>query len=141
MELINLFLGHVSDITRDGDVIFYEYVLSWIPLLIQNLGKKDDTALLLVDEQGVTKDFFTDAIYRMFEIYLRANETQFENICGRLDESIEYILLVVFNEFQSMDYKICSKIDERFHQNYFYCEILVIRIKFVKLLKDEIDAS
>jgi hypothetical protein len=55
------------NIICDHNLDLYSYLISRISLLIQKSGRKTETTLVIIGEQGTGKNkFFTDAISKLF---------------------------------------------------------------------------
>jgi phage/plasmid-associated DNA primase len=72
--------------------------------LIQKSEHQIETALVIIGEQGIGKNkFFTDVISKLFGSYAIRNENILRNNINRFNSSIENMILIVCNEFQSID--------------------------------------
>jgi hypothetical protein len=52
LAFIQPILNHLSDIICDGQQEHADYVLDWLALPLQHLGRKTDTAILVMGSQG-----------------------------------------------------------------------------------------
>jgi hypothetical protein len=103
-DIINPFLRHVEEVIADGDGKLYDYILNWISFIVQNPGKKNTTALVIVGDKGTGKgDFFAIPISKLFGGYALQNITSIETITGRFNGSVEGKVLGVCNEMQSVE--------------------------------------
>ncbi|KAA6351661.1 MAG: hypothetical protein EZS28_051834, partial [Streblomastix strix] len=57
---IDQFLGLVKDTISANDERVYEYILNWFSFIVQNVGKKTETAIILKGLQGIGKNVFTN---------------------------------------------------------------------------------
>jgi phage/plasmid-associated DNA primase len=90
----------------------FNYIISWISYIIQKPGKKTETELILIGEQGTGKNkFFTDVISKLFGRYAIQNENNINNIIGRFNSNIENKILVICKELQSIDNNKLSNFD------------------------------
>lgn len=62
----DLFLGHVRDIICNGQVGYYEYLLSWMALAVQSPNHPGETAVVLRGPQGTGKSFFAKMFGSLF---------------------------------------------------------------------------
>jgi hypothetical protein len=103
-EIISPFLNHIFEVICDKNNEPYIYLISWISFLIQNPGRKTETALIIIGEQGTGKNkFFPDVISKLFGRYCISNENNINNIIGRFNSIIENKILIICNELQSID--------------------------------------
>jgi hypothetical protein len=102
--IIKPFLDHIFNIISEHNNDLYNYIFNWISYILQNPGSKKETAFIIIGEQGTSKNkFFTDAISKLFSRYSIANENIINNIIVRFNSSFENKILVICNEFQSLD--------------------------------------
>jgi hypothetical protein len=103
-SVIQPFLDHFLNIICDHDLDLSSYIINWISFLIQKPGRKTETSLVIISEQGTGKNkFFTDVIYNLFGRYYISNENNISGIRGRFNSSTENKILIVCNELQSID--------------------------------------
>ncbi|KAA6359447.1 MAG: hypothetical protein EZS28_045026, partial [Streblomastix strix] len=59
---IEQFLGLVKDTISANDERVYEYILNWFAFIVQNVGKKTETAIILKGLQGIGKNVFINVL-------------------------------------------------------------------------------
>ncbi|KAA6362241.1 MAG: hypothetical protein EZS28_042232, partial [Streblomastix strix] len=82
---IEQFLGLVKDTISANNELIYEYLLNWIAYIIQNAGKKTETAPILQGLQG----------------YSSKNVTDIDDMVGKFNAVIENKMLVIANEMKN----------------------------------------
>ncbi|KAA6374510.1 MAG: hypothetical protein EZS28_029964 [Streblomastix strix] len=82
---IDQFLGLVKDTISANNELIYEYLLNWIAYIIQNAGKKTETAPILQGLQG----------------YSTKNVTDIDDMVGKFNAVIENKMLVIANEMKN----------------------------------------
>jgi hypothetical protein len=103
-DIIKPFLDHILKIISESNNDLYNSILNWISYLLQNPSSKTETAFIIIEEQGTSKNkFFTDVISKLFGRYAIANENNINNIIGRFNSLFENKILVICNELQSLD--------------------------------------
>jgi hypothetical protein len=82
-------------------VITYDYVLNWIAYIIQHLGIKTRTALILKGLQRIGKNRFTDVVCEMLSGYSESNVTDMSEMTGNFSSVVENKMLIVLNEVRN----------------------------------------
>jgi stage III sporulation protein SpoIIIAA len=96
--LVEPFLRFVFEIISNRDAQTAQQILGWIASIIQNVGKKSGVALLLIGDEGVGKNFFTDILSVLFKGYSLPNITDLTHVVGHFNEIIRGKVLIVINE-------------------------------------------
>ena len=79
MNIIGPFLKHFEEVIANGNLDHFTYILNWISFIVQNPGKKNTTALLIIGDKGTGKgDFFAIPISKLFGSYAHDNVTKVE---------------------------------------------------------------
>ena len=55
MNIIGPFLKHVHEVIANGNLDHFTYILNWISFIVQNPGKKNTRALLIIGDKGTGK--------------------------------------------------------------------------------------
>ena len=100
---ISLFLSHIKNIIANGDDTLYKYILSWVAFIIQNPGKKTNTCLVILGEEGTGKTMFTTVICRLFDTYAIPNIANIDDVVGQFNAVIENKMIVVLNEVNATE--------------------------------------
>ena len=100
---ICLFLSHIRNIIANGDDTLYKYILSWIAFIIQNPGKKTNTCLIILGEEGTGKTMFTTVICKLFGNYALPNIASIDDVVGQFNSVTENKMLVVLNEVNATE--------------------------------------
>lgn len=100
MELIQPFLTHIEQVICNKRHEIYEYVINWISFIVQKVGQKTKTSIIITGIQGTGKNTFTDTICNLFGSYANKN-CKLEHITGDFNSSIMYKMLLVCNEVKS----------------------------------------
>ena len=100
---ICLFLSHIKNIIANGDDNLYKYILSWIAFIVQNPGKKTNTCLIILGEEGTGKTMFTTVICKLFGNYSLPNIASIDDVVGQFNAVIENKMLVVLNEVNATE--------------------------------------
>lgn len=109
MDKISLFLDHVKNIIAVGRDDLYNYILAWVAFIIQNPGKKTETCLILLGEEGTGKSMFTSVICKLFGNYALNNISNIDDIAGKFNGSNENKMLIVLNEINATENTINKK--------------------------------
>lgn len=99
-EVIQPFLSHIFAIICKKRKDVFNYVISWISYIIQNIGKKTKTALVITGMQGTGKNTFTDTICKLFGGYANP-DAKLDYLTGKFNGSLMYKMLLVCNEVKS----------------------------------------
>lgn len=94
-EIINPFLDLGKEVICNDDEL-YNNVNGWIAKIIQNPGKKNDTALKGL--QGIGKGTFTDILCELLAGYSGENIIDMNEFTGQLNSVVEGRMLLVLNE-------------------------------------------
>ena len=81
MELIQPFLTHIEQVICNKRHEIYEYVINWISFIVQKVGQKTKTSIIITGIQGTGKNTFTDTICNLFGSYANKN-CKLEHITG-----------------------------------------------------------
>lgn len=100
---ICLFLSHIKNIIANGDEVLYNYILSWIAFIVQNPGKKTETCLIILGEEGTGKTMFTTVICKLFGNYALPNIASIDDVVGQFNSITENKMLVVLNEVNATE--------------------------------------
>lgn len=93
----SLYLNHIRDNICSGNVVLYDFVISWMAHAIQQPGELPGTALVLRGAQGVGKGVFVDNFGKLFgSHYLTLY--QLGQVTGRFNGHLRNLLLVHANE-------------------------------------------
>ncbi|KAA6367373.1 MAG: hypothetical protein EZS28_037099, partial [Streblomastix strix] len=76
---IDKFLGLVKDTISGNDERVYEYILNWFSFIVQNVGKKTETAITLKGLQGIGKNVFTNVLCELLAGYSSKNITDIDD--------------------------------------------------------------
>jgi hypothetical protein len=101
-SLIAPFMTFVYDVIADGNRVNFEWLVSWLAFIIQRVGDRSGTAIILKGEEGVGKNFFSKAICELFRGYALENITDFELLTGKFNDMLRGKLLVVINELENV---------------------------------------
>ena len=100
---ISLFINHIKNVIANGNEELYRYILSWIAFIVQNPGKKTETCLMLLGEEGTGKTMFTTVICKLFGDYALPNIASIDDVVGQFNSITENKILVVLNEVNAME--------------------------------------
>lgn len=100
---ICLFLDHIKNIISNGNEILYKYILSWIAFIVQNPGKKTETCLMILGDEGTGKTMFTTVICKLFGNYSLSNIASIDDVVGQFNAITENKILVVLNELSAAE--------------------------------------
>ena len=84
-------------------VLLYKYILSWIAFIIQNPGKKTETCLMILGDEGTGKTMFTTVICKLFGNYALTNIASIDDVVGQFNAITENKMLVVLNELSAAE--------------------------------------
>jgi hypothetical protein len=93
----------VKDVMASGNELLYNYVLDWVAFILQNVGKKTGTNIILQGLQGVGKGRFCDVVAELFAGYSNPNINKIDEITGQFNAVLEGKVLIVLNEARSVD--------------------------------------
>ncbi|KAA6383794.1 MAG: hypothetical protein EZS28_020680 [Streblomastix strix] len=108
---IDQFLGLVKDTISANNEIVYQYILNWFAYIIQNVGKKTETAIILQGLQGVGKNIFTNVLCELLAGYSSKNITDIDDFVGKLNTAIENKMLAIANEMKNFGEQRMSNMD------------------------------
>jgi phage/plasmid-associated DNA primase len=92
----------VKLIICNNDEKIYNYLQDWVAFIVQNPGRKNKTAFIIIGGFGSGKNTFTDVLIKLFKRY-SSNFENLESAVGKFNSAIENIMLGVFNELVSVD--------------------------------------
>ncbi|KAA6354317.1 MAG: hypothetical protein EZS28_050156, partial [Streblomastix strix] len=98
---IEQFLGLVKDTISANDQRVYEYILNWFSFIVQNVGKKNETAIILKGLQGIGKNVFTNILCELLTGYSSKNITDIDDFVGIFNTAIENKMLAIANEMKN----------------------------------------
>lgn len=101
VELIQPFLNFINEVICDNNEDVYKYVLGWIATMLQNPGKKNETALILKGLQGIGKNRFTDVLCELTSGYSERNITDIQELTGSFNSVVENKMLLILNELRN----------------------------------------
>lgn len=104
MESISSFLDYVENIIAAGNKELYTYILKWVSYIIQNPGKRTNSCLVLLGEQGTGKTTFVNTICKLFGNYAKTNSQRLDDIVGSFNGTIEGKMIIVMNELSAVDH-------------------------------------
>ncbi|KAA6388659.1 MAG: hypothetical protein EZS28_015811 [Streblomastix strix] len=88
----------MKDTISANDERVYEYLLNSFALIVQNVGKKTETAIILKGLQGIGKNVFIKVIYEILAGYSSKNITDIDDFVGKFNIAIENKMLAIVNE-------------------------------------------
>lgn len=100
---ICLFLSHIKNIIANDNEVLYKYILSWIAFIVQNPGKKTNTCLIILGEEGTGKTMFTTVICKLFGNYALSNIASIDDVVGQFNSVTENKMIVVLNEVNAAE--------------------------------------
>ena len=100
-NIISNFLNLVSEVIADNNEEIYNYLLNWISYIIQNPGKKTETAIVLKGLQGIGKNTFTDILCELLSGYSENNINQIGELTGNFNSVVESKMLLILNELKN----------------------------------------
>ncbi|KAA6398240.1 MAG: hypothetical protein EZS28_006237 [Streblomastix strix] len=108
---IDQFLGLVKDTISANDERVYEYILNWFAFIVQNIGKKTETAIILKGLQGIGKNVSTNVLCELLADYSSNNITDIDDFVGKFNTAIENKLLAIVNEMKYFGESRMSNMD------------------------------
>ncbi|KAA6330466.1 MAG: hypothetical protein EZS28_053497, partial [Streblomastix strix] len=108
---IEQFLGLVKDTISANDERVYEYILNWFAFIVQNIGKKTETAIILKGLQGIGKNVFTNVLCELLAGYSSKNITDIDDFVGKFNTAIENKMLAIANEMKNFGESRMSNMD------------------------------
>jgi hypothetical protein len=85
---------------RDRELFIY--VLNWVAYMLQNVGKKTATCLILKGLQGVGKGRFTDIISELTSGYSASNINRMDEVTGNFNSILLSKVFLVLNEIKNV---------------------------------------
>jgi hypothetical protein len=131
-ELIVPFLKFVGEIICDGERVVYDWILSWIATIVQRVGKRTETAIILQGDEGIGKNVFTNCIAELLRGYFIPNLSDIGLLVWSFNEIIRGKVLVVVNEMENATKKMSEKLRSLITE-----ETVVIKQKYVKSQVDK----
>ncbi|KAA6371245.1 MAG: hypothetical protein EZS28_033229 [Streblomastix strix] len=108
---IEQFLGLVKDTIAANDELIYEYLLNWFSFIVQNIGKKTETSIILQGLQGIGKNVFTNVLCELLAGYSSKNITDIDDFVGKFNTAIENKMLAIANEMKNFGESRMSNMD------------------------------
>ncbi|KAA6363246.1 MAG: hypothetical protein EZS28_041227, partial [Streblomastix strix] len=108
---IEQFLGLVKDTIAANDDRINEYLLNWFAYIVQNTGKKTETAVILQGLQGIGKNVYTNVLCEILAGYSAKNITDIDEFVGNFNSVIENKMLAVPNELKNCGEQRTSNMD------------------------------
>ncbi|KAA6372790.1 MAG: hypothetical protein EZS28_031683 [Streblomastix strix] len=105
------FLGLVKDTISASDELIYEYLLNWFAFIVQNAGKKTETAIILQGLQSIGKNVFTNVLCELLAGYLSKNITDIYDFIGKFNAAIENKMFAIANEMKNFGESRMSNMD------------------------------
>ncbi|KAA6365242.1 MAG: hypothetical protein EZS28_039231 [Streblomastix strix] len=105
------FLGLVKDTISANDELIYEYLLNWFAFIVQNAGKKTETAIILQGLKGIGKNVFTNVLCELLAGYSSKNITDVDDFVGKFNAAIENKTLAIANEMKNFGESRMSNMD------------------------------
>ena len=105
MPLIQPFLDFIKEVICRNKKILYNYVIGWISNIMQNIGFKNEVAIVLRGLQGTGKNTFTNTLCEMMSGYSESNITDIDELSGTFNSVVESKMLLVLNELQDTNGK------------------------------------
>ncbi|KAA6400573.1 MAG: hypothetical protein EZS28_003897 [Streblomastix strix] len=105
------FLGLLKDTISANDELIYEYLLNWFAYIVQNAGKKTETAIILQGLQGIGKNVFINVLCELLAGYSSKNITDIDDFVGKFNVAIENKMLAIANEMKNFGESRMSNID------------------------------
>ena len=102
IDVISKYLNLIHEVIADNNDDIYNYLLNWISYIIQNPGKKTETAIILKGLQGIGKNTFTDILCELLAGYSENNINQIGELTGNFNSVIESKMLLVLNELKNV---------------------------------------
>lgn len=101
-DKLNVWTQFVKEIICSNNEELYQYVQHWVAYIINNPGKKTETALFMGGLQGIGKGTFIKCLTRLFDGYVNANITNMNELTGDFNTAIEGKMLCVGNELKNV---------------------------------------
>ena len=101
-DIISKYLNMIKEVIADNNDDIYNYLLDWISYIIQNPGKKTETAIILKGLQGIGKNTFTDILCELLSGYSENNVNQISELTGNFNSVLESKMLLVLNELKNV---------------------------------------
>ncbi|KAA6390719.1 MAG: hypothetical protein EZS28_013751, partial [Streblomastix strix] len=108
---IEQFLGLVKGTIASNDELIYEYLLNWFSFIVQNIGKKTKTSIILKGLQGIGKNVFTNVLCELLAGYSSKNITDIDDFVGIFNTAIENKMLAIANEMKNFGQSRMSNMD------------------------------
>ncbi|KAA6347773.1 MAG: hypothetical protein EZS28_052006, partial [Streblomastix strix] len=108
---IEQFLALMKDTISANDERVYEYLLNWFAFIVQNVGKKTETAIILKGLQGIGKNVFTNVLCEILAGYSSKNITDIDDFVGKFNTAIENKMLAIVNEMKNFGDSRMSNMD------------------------------
>ncbi|KAA6391051.1 MAG: hypothetical protein EZS28_013417, partial [Streblomastix strix] len=108
---IEQFLGLVKDTIAANDELIYEYILNWFSFIVQNIGKKTETSIILQGLQGIGKNVFTNVLCELLAGYSSKNITDIDDFVGKFNTAIENKMLAIASEMKNFGESRMSNMD------------------------------
>ena len=100
-SVIETFINFIHEVICNNNDEAFTYVIGWIANMIQNPGKKNETALVLKGLQGIGKNRFTDIISELTAGYSCKNVTEINELTGTFNSVVENKMFIVLNEMKN----------------------------------------
>ncbi|KAA6383922.1 MAG: hypothetical protein EZS28_020552 [Streblomastix strix] len=108
---IDQFLGLVKDTIASNDELIYSYLLNWFSFIVQNVGRKTETSIILQGLQGIGKNIFTTVLCELLAGYSSKNITDIDDFVGKFNTAIENKMLSIANEMKNFGDSRISNMD------------------------------
>ncbi|KAA6400330.1 MAG: hypothetical protein EZS28_004147 [Streblomastix strix] len=105
------FLELAKDTISANDELIYEYLLNQFAFIVQNAGKKTETAIILQGLQGIGKNVFTNVLCELLAGYSSKNITDIDDFVGKFNAAIENKILTIANEMKNFGESRMSNMD------------------------------
>jgi phage/plasmid-associated DNA primase len=105
IDIIQPFLNFVEEIICDSNKDLYEYFINWFASIIKIPDCKLETAIQLIGEHGIGKNFLTNVLCKLLGRYAEENICDIEHVTGTFNDIIENKKLIVLNEISSVEDK------------------------------------
>ncbi|KAA6376748.1 MAG: hypothetical protein EZS28_027727, partial [Streblomastix strix] len=83
----------------------------WFAFIVQNVGKKTETAIVLKGLQGIGNNVFTNVLCELLAGYSSKNITDIDDFVGKFNTAIENKMLAIANEMQNFGESRMSNTD------------------------------
>ncbi|KAA6395906.1 MAG: hypothetical protein EZS28_008566 [Streblomastix strix] len=108
---IEQFLALMKDTISANDERVQEYLLNWFAFIVQKVGKKTETAIILKGLKGISKNVFTNVLCELIAGYSSKNITDIDDFVGKFNIAIENKMLAIDNEMKNFGDSRMSKMD------------------------------